>query len=1330
MRGKGQGAAGAGRNLVPYFILEQFAKGQADGRFQAATLFMDISGFTATTNLFMQQSIMGGEAMADVMQSIFDPLVEAVYGYGGFITGFAGDAFTAVFPQVDANPADFAFIPAAWRGDPPQLRALAAGLAMQRQMQRQPDWETAWGTFRFAIKIGLAYGLVEWGIIGEPTAPQLRHLEQVDHAYFFRGPAIDECSFSEQVSGRNDLVMADSLVEQLGEQVSVKKVEEGFWSVTAVHRPLPDPQPSYLISPNPDLLAFFVPQTILHQQVRGEYRHVFTLFLQLQAIQTNQQLNEFVQLVFVLQKQYGGYLNTVHFGDKGCTLLLFWGMPTSHENDAERVLNFVLRLRQETAVPFRAGISYRMMYAGFVGSSTQRQEYSCYGRGVNLASRLMSAAPWGAIWLDENVARRALARFILSQQGRFLLKGFGEPQLVYTLRGQRTPTHPLYPGRMVARQRELAQLAAWIRPLVDGRAPGIAQVYGEAGIGKSRLITEFRHQILHASPQQATIWQWFSCQTDEILRQSLNPFRQLLREYFQQEINNTPQENLLNFTNKMNDLLAHMSADVQQEELRQLQPYLQALLDLPVYDPAYSLISPDSRFPNTLLALKLLLVAESQRQPLILHIEDVHWLDADSWRFINQLTNVAHHQPIALILTGRTHQIPEATQIPDAVTLSVELGPLSHAALAELGARVMGQVPAPKLVELLAQRSDGNPFFAEQILLYLAEQGVLHEVNTEDPRVQLVPVDVRAVLVARLDSLSQEVREVVQQASVLGREFDVQLLAHMLRTHQNLFSHILDAERASIWTAVSQLRYLFKHALLRDAAYDMQLRARRQELHKVAAEALEKVYASDLSRHYAELVYHYGQAKMWRKEGYYAQLAGIQAAEQYANAEAEQFLARALDLIPTGDVATRYNLLLHQENVHNIQGKRDAQQADLDALFALMPFLHDEEKTAVVYSRQARFANFISNYPLAAEAAESCVKRSSNEQTVAEGYLHWGRAFWRQGKYFKAQKLISEAWRRYKALDNREGLANALNEAGIIAQYLGQHSESRVCYEQALTIFRQTGNRLRLPTVLTNFGNLHYSTGRYSQAIALYEQAIALWEQQGYQQGLSISFLNMGVALRDLGDFTQAREYLERALPMSQQVQERTLESAVLVNLTLLFHQMGDQETAVTVGRRAVPMLAAVKAPHFEASAHNWLAHALTELTLYDEAERHYQQAITIRRETGQEKMVLESYAGLARIALGREDKAAIAQFGEAIWQAAQNDPELPGIHEQVRVYLTGFRSLQAVGDGRARRLLVQGHDLLQKLAAFLEDDRQRQAFLSEIPAHRELIAAWRAGQN
>jgi predicted ATPase len=167
---------------------------------------------------------------------------------------------------------------------------------------------------------------------------------------------------------------------------------------------------------------------------------------------------------------------------------------------------------------------------------------------------------------------------------------------------------------------------------------------------------------------------------------------------------------------------------------------------------------------------------------------------------------------------------------------------------------------------------------------------------------------------------------------VLGREFAVQVLSRMLHDPLALSAHLRAAEDAAIWSALSQLRYLFKHALLRDAAYDMQLRARLHALHQLAAESIQQLFASDLAPYYATLAYHTEQAGLLPEAARWYKQAGEQAAAQYANQSAIVHFSKALALTPESEVAARRDILLARVDVFNLLGDRNAEEHDLDML--------------------------------------------------------------------------------------------------------------------------------------------------------------------------------------------------------------------------------------------------------------------------------------------------------------------------------------------------------------------------------------------------------------
>ncbi|HSH04029.1 MAG TPA: adenylate/guanylate cyclase domain-containing protein, partial [Anaerolineae bacterium] len=357
--------------VVPEFILQQYVAGERSGEFGAVGLFVDVSGFTAVTNILMQHGNETAETLAIIMQSIFEPLIAAVYEQGGFITGFAGDAFTALFAgEVEEMGA----------------RALAAGVKIQTVLNEQGLRQTDYGSFAFAVKQGLAVGDVQWGIL-EPDD------EGLPASYYFSGEAVDGCAEAEHQAKPGEIILTRAVADLLVDVIDYEPIGERFCRWERVVGVLPEVMPIESAEPA-EMWLKFVDEGVAAKVTDGEFRQVVSLFLNLKDIHTTEQLTIFMQSVFRLQKRYGGYLNHIDFGDKGCNLLLFWGMPSSFENDLERALNFVLAIPTVTPGTFRAGVTYQRMYAGLIGS-VQRQVYSCYGQGVNLAARMMTAAPWG-----------------------------------------------------------------------------------------------------------------------------------------------------------------------------------------------------------------------------------------------------------------------------------------------------------------------------------------------------------------------------------------------------------------------------------------------------------------------------------------------------------------------------------------------------------------------------------------------------------------------------------------------------------------------------------------------------------------------------------------------------------------------------------------------------------------------------------------------------------------------------------------------------------------------------------------------------------------------
>ena len=489
-------------------------------------------------------------------------------------------------------------------------------------------------------------------------------------------------------------------------------------------------------------------------------------------------------------------------------------------------------------------------------------------------------------------------------------------------------------------------------------------VWGEPGIGKSDLAYELISSLKNQENQR---FQFLVGQSDEILRQPFNPFRYWLRRAFQVSNGQGESRNKRNFNHKLDELIAATTSQPLADELDRTRSFLGALLDLYWADSLYEQVDAKGRYENTTLALIALFEAECNRQPVLFLLEDAQWLDEDTNAFLprllHALNNPEHSLPFALLITTRPEISARLTE--DLAAQVVFLGRISHAALADLANAHLGGPPQADLLAVLEERAEGNPFFCEQILQYLKNEGLLEERegnwSVRGPVQLTLPTDVGSLLVARLDHLERSVKEVVQTASVLGREFEDVTLGAMLPGFPDLHGLMKQAEDEKIWSPVSETGWSFRHILLRDAAYQMQVLSHRIALHRLALQTLQANYdgagtgASASLGRVGVLAYHAELAGMLEEAIHYLELGGQSALNAYQNRQAEEYFTHALALTDLKKTETRCRLLLGRETACEIQGKPEQRQEDLAELERLGEMIGNMDLTACIRMRKANF---------------------------------------------------------------------------------------------------------------------------------------------------------------------------------------------------------------------------------------------------------------------------------------------------------------------------------------------------------------------------------------
>jgi class 3 adenylate cyclase/tetratricopeptide (TPR) repeat protein len=1297
--------------IVPEIIIENYRAGRDYGTFNAASMFLDISGFSAMTDALMGHGQHGAEVLASMMRAVFDPLVQAIFEQGGMIVGYAGDSITALY-EIDTDASSAA------------RRALASAHLIQQGLKANPFYETPYGTYRISAKIGLAIGSVSWGI--------LRSRNGEKATFYFRGDAVDDAAAAEHRASAGDIILTPGIHECLGADIGTEPLAS-FYTPSWVPDNLSAARPVAL--PPVDLLiaSIFAPQEVITQDLPGEFRQAVHMFIRIPDL-AHEQLTQFMYTFFDLQARYGGLIERIDFGDKGCNMLVLWGAPVAYKNDIGRALNFIVELRAGMDFAVTAGVTYYTAHAGYIGGRLY-ETYTCYGRGINLAARFMMSALQNEIWLDERIVQRLRKRFNFDYVGEQNFKGFAQKQKVYVLRGRKSEADAVFQGRMAGRESEFQTLSDFVAPLWDGKYAGVIGIWGEAGMGKSRLVHEFWRSPIFLEHRCL----WALCQSDQILRHSLNPFRYWLFRYFDIPAAQDDASRLQKFSSRLDELISFTPDPSLAGELERTRSFLAALVDLEWSDSLYEQLDAQGRYDNTIIALVCLLKAESLRQPLVLFIEDAHFLDEDSKAFVPRLKRAlladTASYPIAIIMTTRW-QGTKVLLEDGLLDRDIDLNGLSHGSIASIAGDILGQPAAPALIELVEGRAEGNPFFAEQILSYLRDEKMLELSASgwkmkETWKSSVLPLDISTMLVARLDQLARQVKDVVQAASVLGREFEVQVLARMLTKGLSLHTEIEQAEKASVWSPLNEIRYIFNHSLMRDVAYNMQLQARLQELHSLAFTALEDLYHEELPRHYGELAYHSEQAALMEQARRYLRHAGDSALDTYRNLEAIDYYGRALALVPRDDLPGQFDLLWRRTEAYDRKGDRDAQSRDLDALEELAQNLGNGTFLARIWNRRAYYSYSTGDFAHSVESAKrvmDLIEDGDDDGLLIDAYITSSLSLLRLGKLEDAMKQAKESL----VLAQRSGMrleqGRTLNTMGLIALEQKKPTVAQKYLMDAVAIAREVGDLVLEGKALNNLANsAGIVQGDFALAREYYEQAYAIVHQRGDRYGEGVIVSNLGWCAGMQGHFTAARAYLEQSLSISREVGNVYQETYTLINLSSAAGIQGQAVDAMQYAMRAYEMSLKISERSGVAWSHLFLGHGYALAKEFEKAQRAYADSIRVRNELEQPGLAMEPMAGLIEVALHTNDWVTALGHTEVILAHLAGGGTFEGTEEPLRIYLACYNALEKAKDPRAHDLLQTAVRLLEAQVSRFRDEAVRRMYVQNVPWRLSIQKAWEA---
>ncbi|MFZ0889772.1 MAG: adenylate/guanylate cyclase domain-containing protein [Candidatus Binataceae bacterium] len=965
-----------------------------------------------------------------------------------------------------------------------------------------------------------------------------------------------------------------------------------------------------------------------------------------------------LKLMIDAAHHYDGYI----VQSTGDGVFALFGAPVAHEDHPQRALYAALRMQEEVKryaeklraekgvnVQVRVGVTTGEVVVRSIKTGDAHTEYTPIGHSISLASRLQALAAPGSIAISENVRELVEGYFVLKALGPARIKGVSEPVNVHEVTGlgplrtrlQRSASRGL--SKFVGRQAEMEAMKRALELTKAGHGQIVAAM-AEAGVGKSRLFHEFKAIVRSG----AAIAEAFSVSHGKA--SPYLPVIELLKSYF--EI--TSEDDARRRREKVTGRLLTLD-----RTLGDALPHLFALLGIVEGEDPLAQMDAQIRRRRTFEALKRLVLRESFNQPVVIIFEDLHWIDSETQAFLNLLADGIANARVLMLLNYRPeyrHEWSNRTYYTQ-----LRLDPLGRESADEMLTELLGDTPAiAPLKRLIADRTQGNPFFIEEMVRALFEEGALArkvEVQLVKPLDQIrVPATVQAVLAARIDRLAAEDKALLHTLAVLGTEFPLSLVKHVAgvpdQELERMLSDLQLAEFIFEQPALPEVEYVFKHALTQEVAYNSVLVGRRRLLHERVARAIEELYPDRLEDHLAELAHHYGRSANVAKALEYQRLAGQQAHRRFAHAEAIIHLTAALQLLknlPDDEERARQELRLQLtlvEAATAITGPAaDEVGAALTRARELCTRLGDTRRLFPVLLGLRFFYFFKSQWQNDLETSQQLVALAEREPQPSR--LIWahtmlGFSLYFHGRLGAARAHLEQAVALIPAIPERTSFAvedprtEALWTLGHVLWVLGFPDQALTQSQQAVALARKLGRPYPLATayaaacILRGDRGDVAGVGEAANALATLaaEHGFALWTAQAMYW--------RGWCLVEKGMVEEGISEVQRAL-----AGQRDVGSVSWVGtLREAYRRLGRFEEALAALEESE-----VRAPPLVASE---LRRTKAQLLLEAgrcstrEAEDQFREAIGTARGQGAKSYELRATTSLARLLAkqGRRDEA------------------------------------------------------------------------------------------
>jgi len=898
----------------------------------------------------------------------------------------------------------------------------------------------------------------------------------------------------------------------------------------------------------------------------------------------------------------------------GDGVMALFGAPIAHEEHAQRACQAALAIQSSIAeysaqierkfqfkFKLRIGLNTGLVVVGGIGDDL-RMDYTAVGDTTNLASRLENMANPGGTLISRNTQRLVKAYFKLNALSPVSVKGKEKPQEVFELiEANRVKTRldaSISRGltKFVGRENSMAMVNnAWVEA-----SSGVGQVLGivgEAGVGKSRLLLEFRRSL----PVNEFIYFEGRCfQHGGSI--AFLPFLKILKSCF--GIDEGSAENAM--SEKVIEKLKVLNEDM----LRPSLPAFHDLLSMRFEDKTWHKLDPQVKRENIFEAIRDLLVSISQKKPLVMAIEDLHWIDKTSEEFLSYFIDNLPHCSILLILLYRAEYTHQWGGKSHYTNIGVRL--LNAESSSELISNLLdGSKVGADLEQLILNQTAGQPLFIEEFTNSLREDGLIkrqgdkYVPESNFTEVQ-VPDTIQGIIASRMDRLDENLKRTLQVASVVGRDFSFRILQAVSGIKADLKSYLISLQKLEfiyVTQVFPELEYIFKHVLTQEVSYQSLLLKKRQKLHEKIGLALEQLYGGRLEEFYEILAHHYARSHNSEKAIKYLKLSGQKSMRKNSAWEALDYFEKAIVALERLPDSTDHK-----------REKLEVIYLMISPLITLgfpaksLSILKKGEKLAKDLSDQRRLYRFQTNLGFLyssngnyhearpyIERAFRAAKKLNDVSLLGQVVTDLDMIYLTTGDHMRTVKVMAEVIyiietnerqsdffggpiNVYSALHSLSGLslgwigkfkracllcekgnhsATVVNDArtlgmchylhGIVLGFKGELDSAIEHFEAAIKFNEKLAHAIMLPGSYSRLGFIRALAGDLEVGRRHAEEGLKIQLELGYNYLGSMGWFSVGACLTESGEFEDAIRNLEKGLEISRKNQEKIIEGALLI---------------------------------------------------------------------------------------------------------------------------------------------------------------------------------------